>query len=642
MKKMWKSVAIIGDFVYRKRWWIAAALFILCVVFGINGSSIGEWSTLFGMEDRGLLLGVSREIRGDEWATSTPMALSQYFNPGHAFPYFSDVVRGMTTDVFLEYGQPVKSLAVLFRPFHWGYLFLPPSMGLAFYWCGRYIMLFMVSFEMGMLLVKQRKRLALIYAFFIVWSPLVQWWFAINGLVEMLIYVQLSIILLRLYLSTVIFWKRVMCVVGVAICAGGFVLALYPAWMIPLGYILLGLIIWSFWEWNKKNKITRLDAVALFIVGICFLGLMAYIFSRSWETIVTIMNTSYPGERFETGGGYGEHLFNYVSNIWYALKGEGAGAANVCEAAQFIDFFPLCYILPSVVLLRDKIKDKLMIILLIVSLFLEIYAAIGYPALVAKYTFLSMCTPYRVYQITGFGNVILLVRSLALLEKPFSRGMAFLGGSLISYVSVGLARQLDPEYYSLRLLIITFGIFFVLFYLLFRCPSKNAVRSWGFLCFFVMAVSGILVNPIRRGCENIYEIPVVQSIQKVHEQDERGLWIVEGLAYPMTNLPIMVGAPTINSTNIYPALERWKILDPNGEYYDIYNRYAHIWINLKESGKAEFYNQASDCLTVNMTLEDMKRIGAKYLFTGSDLMEIYGDKLSLVMETENYKIYQIK
>ena len=348
-------------------------------------------------------------------------------------------------DVFLEYGQPVKSLAVLFRPFHWGYLFLPPSMGLAFYWCGRYIMLFMVSFEMGMLLVKQRKRLALIYAFFIVWSPLVQWWFAINGLVEMLIYVQLSIILLRLYLSTVIFWKRVMCVVGVAICAGGFVLALYPAWMIPLGYILLGLIIWSFWEWNKKNKITRLDAVALFIVGICFLGLMAYIFSRSWETIVTIMNTSYPGERFETGGGYGEHLFNYVSNIWYALKGEGAGAANVCEAAQFIDFFPLCYILPSVVLLRDKIKDKLMIILLIVSLFLEIYAAIGYPALVAKYTFLSMCTPYRVYQITGFGNVILLVRSLALLEKPFSRGMAFLGGSLISYVSVGLARQLDPE-----------------------------------------------------------------------------------------------------------------------------------------------------------------------------------------------------
>ena len=65
-------------------------------------------------------------------------------------------------------------------------------------------------------------------------------------------------------------------------------------------------------------------------------------------------------------------------------------------------------------------------------------------------------------------------------------------------------------------------------------------------------------------------------------------------------------------------------------------------INLKESGKAEFYNQASDCLTVNMTLEDMKRIGAKYLFTGSDLMEIYGDKLSLVMETENYKIYQIK
>ena len=117
----------IGISIYKYRWIIAAAIFIICVILGINGSSIGEWSSFLGGEDTGLLLGVSRAIRGDEWATSTPMALSQYFDASGAFSYFSDVVIGMPTDVFLEYGQPVRDIAVLFRPFHWGYLFLSPD-----------------------------------------------------------------------------------------------------------------------------------------------------------------------------------------------------------------------------------------------------------------------------------------------------------------------------------------------------------------------------------------------------------------------------------------------------------------------------------------------------------------------------------
>lgn len=59
-------------------------------------------------------------------------------------------------------------------------------------------------------------------------------------------------------------------------------------------------------------------------------------------------------------------------------------------------------------------------------------------------------------------------------------------------------------------------------------------------------------------------------------------------------------------------------------------------------GKAEFYNQAADCLTVHMTLEDMKKIGTKYLFTGNELEDQYGNGVERICECGNFKIYRIK
>ena len=44
----------------------------------------------------------------------------------------------------------------------------------------------------------------------------------------------------------------------------------------------------------------------------------------------------------------------------------------------------------------------------------------------------------------------------------------------------------------------------------------------------------------------------LKQIQNIVEQDKEGKWIVEELGYPYINIPIMVGAPTINCTNVYP------------------------------------------------------------------------------------------
>lgn len=61
---------------------------------------------------------------------------------------------------------------------------------------------------MGMLLSGGDKRLAVSGAFLVAFAPVVQWWFAINGLVEMLVFGQLSVLLLQKYMTDTRTWVR--------------------------------------------------------------------------------------------------------------------------------------------------------------------------------------------------------------------------------------------------------------------------------------------------------------------------------------------------------------------------------------------------------------------------------------------------
>ena len=127
------------NFIYTYRLPLAVALIILAVVFQIHGSSINQLN-IFDINHKPLF-GVSRIIRSDEFIINTPFAFSQYFND---FSYFSEIVRGTLTDMFLIYGQPVLDIGMLFRPFLIGYLFLNQGQGLSFFWISRLVFLLLI------------------------------------------------------------------------------------------------------------------------------------------------------------------------------------------------------------------------------------------------------------------------------------------------------------------------------------------------------------------------------------------------------------------------------------------------------------------------------------------------------------------
>lgn len=629
------------DFVFKYRYIFSAIVFILCVIFGINGSSIGMFCNTFSSGEENVLFGTSRQIRSDEWATMTPMLWSQYFG-SHPFSYFSNIVRGTSTDVFLEYGQPVASFLMIFKPFFLGYLFLPIANGMAFFWCGRLIALFLCSFEFGRVITNDKRALSFAYASLIAFSPVVQWWFAINGLVEMIFYIELSVLLLKLYLENNKLYIRILSFLGIAICAGGYIFTMYPAWQIPFAYVLVALIIWVFSTYYKKETLARKDIAIVTVGSLLLIASVCYALLKSQTTIESILNTVYPGKRINNGGGELSRIFVYVANLWSGFKGSSP-VSNVCEDARFFDLFPLCLILPIIFFIKKKSTDKLLLPVLVVDVFLSIYSFIGFPEVLSRISFLSLSTSYRAVVAIGFCNILLLFRSFSILFTPdcFKRTwvkvlavLSILGIIItFSYVS-------SNGFYSKKMLLITGFVLCVLIFLVFF--SKKPEMTFFSICISsVIILTGLLINPIRAGISDVESIPELCMIREIVNKSPDSLWAVVGTPYPITNFPLLAGAPTVNSTNVYPTIDRWKTVDPSGLYENTYNRYAHIEIDVTtdDDCSEKFILTSDDAFTVYLTPSELKQLGVAYIFTCGEMNEDFFDKID---ETNNSYVYNIK
>lgn len=637
----------LSDLAYQNRFWISGVLLIVLVFFEIHGSSILYWqnylSNLTSVYEP--LVGISRGIRSDEWAVNTPMMLSQYYNNSGLFPYFSETIRGTLTDTFIIYGQPVRDIAIFFRPFHWGYLLLSPAKGLSFFWISRVIALFLVSFEFGMIFTKKSKLLSLIYALLITWSPVVQWWFAINGLVEMLVFGQLALVMITFYMNNQNYYKRSLYALVVLICAGGYILTFYPAWQVPLVYVFLALFIGVFLEnrehfmWNKKDVGIGIGVILLLSLG------MIYILSKSGGTISSVMNTVYPGGSAETGGNQVSRLFLYPGNLFFAFSRE-LTYANLCELAVYFDFFPMGIILTGWVLFKQKKADKLLILMLLANAALILWCLFPWPEWLAKATLLSYSKPVRAFLAVGFLNILLLIRSLALFEGEFSKWIKAGTALLMSVVITLLSLKIYEGYLDLKMSILILFFLFGSFYVILRGNKEWARKVLLMISLVIIFVAGLFVNPVVSGLDAIYQQDLIKKIQQINSA-ENGLWIVDSgaeIGFPVINLPLMAGAPTINSTNVYPTLERWHLLDPDGSEEEIYNRYAHISMNLTNmNNKTNFVLKSPDLFEVNLNIADLEKLEISYVFSKRDLTMLSNEKISFdeLADENGFKLYAI-
>ena len=612
------------ELIYKYRFVLSFLLLIMLVSFKISGSSMGCWKLFLGDGESGIRLGEPRVWRSDEWGTLTPLCFRQQYNTLGAYNRYSQTLGSILTDNMLVYGQPSWDILTLFRPFYWGYLFFGSERGLSWFWCSRLIVLFLSWFELGMLITDGQKKLSVMLAVCVSFAPFLQWWFAINGLVEMLIYGACFVLGSNYLVSHAFNPRKIAVAVGMAVCAVGYVLTFYPTWMVPVAWGFVPLFLWVvIWKFNR-NVLRRVDVVPWLLIFVITAAGLTVLAVTSWDVIKAELNSVYPGNAPSSSGGTG---------LWWMMKYPISLVSRfsmnelIVENSSIICFAPAGVVLALWVIIKEKKKDPLLILLLGMNLFLAWYYCVGIPKWLAKMLLLSFVNSNRGPQVLGFLRLTLFVRAVALKEKAPKRWLAALAAVISSAVPMRLAlgfTKYEPgglryEYFdTAEKILVVWAILAVVFYLLYRARKSKYTMAVLGVCTVVLA-SSIWINPVAKGVPEITKSETMQQIRDLVKEDPQAIWLVVDMAYPATNIPAMAGADCLNTTQTYPQKTRWETLDQEGEYEDIYNRYCHIRASLGSKTMLELVS--TDYVEVTLSPEELKKLNIRYIVSTNDFDE---------------------
>jgi len=642
---------------YRYRYWIALGIFILCLLFKVSGSSIGAWSSILGSRDTGAI-GSFRDIRSDEWGMLTAMCLAQEHNPAGAYERYAPAGNVMM-DRGIVYALPSKDLLTVFRPFYWGYLLFGSEVGLSWYWCGRFLALFLSVFELGMLIAKKDKAVSLFLAVCVCFAPFLQWWYAVNGLVEMLICGSVFLLGLRCLLTEMRLWKRAAAAFLMAVSVMGYVLVFYPAWMAPIAYGFLPVFLWMILKYRNSVRIQGKRAAMMTVAervlpwllcAIIVLGGLLYLAVSSKATIQAVLESSYPGRAVvSSGGGVGYWLLKYP----FSLAGIRQDDPSLIENSSVICFAPAGAMMSAWILLKERKADRLLLFLLGTEAFLTWFYCVGTEVWIARCLLLTFTNAHRGAQVIGFLRLFILARALTCKTEAVKRGWAGLGALAGSGFVVWMSwcyTQYDASvcrfsyWDDSRKLFAVFAALAVLFYLFLRYEKRRKWRRYlpllaaGGVVFF----AGIQINPVRFGTDVITESAIYQELRTITAQEPEAVWVEIGIDYPASNLVAMAGGNCLTTSQTYPEMERWEIFGMDEEDKDVYNRYCHIRAVLGEEIECTLLQ--TDYVQMTLNDEVFSAFSVDYVLTGdmdlSALKKEWNVRFELLFQCGKYRVYR--
>lgn len=626
---------------YAHRWHVGIFLWILCTLLQLHGSSIGVYAKIMDVPDLDTaVIGYNRPDRFDEWLNMTPFAFSQYVpGPDGSFSYFNYFLRAVPTDMFIVLGQPCWALGTLFRPFMWGYLFLPPGNGLAFFWMGRLIILALVTFEFGRLLTKDNRQLAALYSLCITLSPGVQWWFGVNAFVETLIAGQGAILVLRFYLINHIKWRQYAYALAFAYLALMYAFVMYPAWQIPFAYLFLAFAIWMVWTYRKEHEWGIGDAFCVFLVSAIVAIVVLHVLQTSADAISLLQSSEYPGKRFISGG---DITWDWLFNSGLGLFMPFSGFTNPQYAfnmVQFFDLAPLGIILAVYMMVRQKKADFLLCSFLLINGIFMIFCLVTWPHWLAVATLLFQVPGGRMIIPISFINVLLIIRVFTLWPKPIGWKIALaLAVGISAFSAWASFHYCADAYFAHNVAVLLVITFFAVFSI---CQVRRFLGP--FLLGLFLCIGG-MINPIARGTACVYDTDLAHEIAAVTAVDV-GRWIVVSDDNTlMNNYPPIFGAPTINSYNTYAAWENWNKLDLTDSAKKVVNRCAHFKIKAITEEPSTFSSEHGDLAEITLSRDDVKRLGVSYVMTDFvDLQPLNTDDIQFVplAWANGFIIYQV-
>ena len=609
-------VTSIYQFIFKKRWIIAGLFLAFFTVNRLHGDSIAVYDQIIqpgaGSEYVEPIWGEERTIRSDEYVVDTPARLSSTYGED-AFGKYNTIQRGTETlngvsGIYLGYSTLGKS------PFQFAYLVMSREFAFSFCWYAPIILTFMTAFELCLIIARRKKIVAFAGACLIGLSNFFLWW----GFPPFLLGVQGALVCAYHFLIKDKKYQKVLLALGLGLSFAYYVFNMYPPWIVPMGYVSLLFVIWMLHEnWERLKKF-RLFDYALLVGAFLFAGSMIlYYFKINGEYLNSIMNTVYPGQRFETGGYYLPNIFTYFQGFMYGFKDLG----NPCEISGFLCLFPIPLIAALYQWIRSKRKDWLMAGMLGISAVFLIFCTVGIPGWLAKITLLSNCQPTRVVHILGIVEVYLMIRCLGMAseeQKKFPIWLAVVISAATAAAGWAFSAVYYPDYLPAGWAVVAAAVVVA------AGTSLLVMRKTGQKKILCLALSGISIitamsiRPISIGLDAIFSKPAAEEIQRICQEDPDAKWMSCSNDVRASGFMVACGAPTVNSTNTYPNLELWEKLDKTHQYEEVYNRLAHISIELVHE-ETSFELIQDDYFILRLSYDDLDVMGCDYIFTTEEM-----------------------
>lgn len=576
---------------------------LLFVAFQVNRSNMASYSAVIPNNIAAAAmpsLGVPRSIRSDEFLVATAS-------------FFHDMAQGKCSVLALDMSSLTALLSNVFKlinPFYWGRLFLPTNY--AFSWERFVPAVFAIyTFYRLFYIITKNGTFSLLASFLLGFSPGIQWWWGPSKV--------------GMYSGTIIFFynffatesraKKILNVWGLVCILSVMEREIYPAWGIPYIYLFGGILL-AICIGEKGINFKKSDIPYIAVtIGLVLLSTAVYL-SENGSAMSIEMETLYPGKRFIAGGGlssdYWAHYLTAPFTTWKPLTISGT---NQSEIAQCLHLFPV----PTLIFLvkyKEFRKKPVMVWLMTAKMLCVIYMVFGIGDFLAKYTLLSLTWPGRLYLVWGVASFLLLLLECYYIVPTDIEEGTRTAWVQFTIVNVGVILYLTWVVVCQEAITAYIGGYFgctavgliLLANLLLRGKKKTFLAAMGVLTI----ITGVIVNPVNIGTAAINGTPLAKKVQEIDAQ-EPGKWI--GLSD--IHLPKYIyaqGVDCLNYVSWPPRFDLFEPLDEDGKYRDIYNRYAHVVINLVDSDTT-FELMQPDYFHLNMNVNDLEKWDVRYVAT---------------------------
>jgi len=623
--------------------------------FNIHGSSIGEFHKILypGHEDTNLIFGQSRGIRSDEWMAGTPQIVSQIRNN---LPIINeDIATGM--NLAYGYGAPTESIFTLFKPQLWIFLLTDNiAFAFSFFWWFRIAILILSFYLLLLELTNKNILLSILGSILLYFTPFIQWWLGFDTITMISFSLYFFLLIMRKKFSI----RHIFYTIGLTFSLTSFALILYPPFQIPLAWIAfflgIGVFLHSLKDLlaNKKDTLIKLSLLFLSITIVFF---VIYSYFKIFSDVISLMTeTSYPGERFIAPGlGDIRRMLSGFFNILLQMNSNGVPFGNQSEASNFFILSPFLILWVLYMNIKTYINKKLLdwvgIALTAGFAFLLSWYLLPLPEIFSKLTFLYMVTPERLIIAFGISNYLFIVHMLSskFYIPSFKNRFDIMiltiitGITAYTYFRVGdFLYNLNPNFFywpqimsaDLKIL----GVVIFSSALIPLIVYRNKLSLYLLIIFGIL--STLLINPLYKGFDILTETPLAKEIQILSSQDD-SRWIIYG-NYVYSHYILANGGRVMNGMHNYPQFDMWKIIDPEKEYYDLYNRFAHIFFSEYIEGENLVQLNQNDAVEINMNPCDIKlqNLGVKYLLSTIELKDNYC--LEKIDSFQGATIYRIK